>query len=134
MSAFYKNDDIGKLILRLMVGAFMLFHGAAKLINLDTLNYIKRQLTGIGLPELLAYGVYVGEIAAPLMIMFGMYARFGGFIVVINMIFAIVLVHIHELFALTQHGGWALELQGFYLLGGLVILMLGSGKYAFKPD
>jgi putative oxidoreductase len=33
-----------------------------------------------------------------------------------------------------EHGGWALELQGFYLLGGLVVAMFGSGKLAFRPD
>ena len=134
MGAFYKNDDVGKLVIRLMVGIFMLFHGVAKLTNLGSLGFIKGQLDGFSLPELIAYGVYVGEIAAPLMIIFGMYSRFGGFLIVVNMLFAIGLVHMHELFTLTNHGGWAMELQGFYLLGGLAILLLGSGKYAFRPD
>ncbi len=134
MSALYKNDDIGKLILRLMVGGFMLFHGVAKLIDLGSLAFIKGQLASFGWPELIAYGVYIGEIVAPLMIIFGLYARFGGFLIVVNMIIAIILVHAHELFSLTNHGGWALELQGFYLFGALAILLLGSGKYAFRPD
>ena len=134
MSAIYNNDDVGKLLLRLMVGIFMLFHGVAKLTNLGSLQFIKGQLASFGWPELIAYGVYIGEIVAPLMIIFGMYSRFGSFIVVVNMVIAIVLVHSHELFSLTNHGGWALELQGFYLFGALVILILGSGKYAFKSD
>ncbi|CAA6813055.1 MAG: Unknown protein, partial [uncultured Sulfurovum sp.] len=29
----FKNDDLGKLILRLMIGGLMLFHGVAKLQN-----------------------------------------------------------------------------------------------------
>ena len=134
MGAFYENDDVGKLVIRLTVGVLMLFHGVAKLIDLSSLQFIKGQLGSFSLPELIAYGVYIGEIAAPFMIIFGMYSRFGGLLIVVNMLFAIVLVHGHELFALTNHGGWALELQGFYLLGGLAILLLGSGKYAFRPD
>ena len=51
-----------------------------------------------------------------------------------NMVFAIVLVHTGELFMLTQHGGWALELQGLYLFGALAILFLGSGSMALKRD
>ena len=51
-----------------------------------------------------------------------------------NMLFAILLVHTGDILALTEHGGWRLELQGFYLFGALAIVFLGSGKYAIKPD
>jgi len=50
------------------------------------------------------------------------------------MIFAVVLAHTGDIFSLTQHGGWALELQAFYLLGGISVALLGSGKFAIKPD
>ncbi|CAA6806270.1 MAG: Unknown protein, partial [uncultured Sulfurovum sp.] len=30
---FFNNDDLGKLILRLMIGGLMLFHGISKLQN-----------------------------------------------------------------------------------------------------
>jgi putative oxidoreductase len=82
----------------------------------------------------MAYGVYAGEIIAPLMVLAGFYARIGGLIIVVNMIFAILLAHAGDVFSLTQHGGWALELQAFYLLGGLAVVLLGSGKFAVKPD
>ena len=39
-----------------------------------------------------------------------------------------------ELFTFSQSGGWALELQGFFLFCGLAVLFLGSGKIAVKPD
>jgi len=38
------------------------------------------------------------------------------------------------LLAITKTGGWALELQGFYLFMGLALFFLGSGKIAVKPD
>ena len=130
----FHNDALGKLLLRLTVAVLMLFHGLAKIIHPGSLEFIGSSLSGIGLPAALAYGVYVGEVVAPLMLISGFHARIGGLIIVVNMLFAIFLAHTGEMFSLTQHGGWAIELQVFYLLGGLAIMLLGSGKFAFKPD
>ena len=91
-------------------------------------------LTAAGLPTYVAYGVFIGEVLAPILIIFGIYSRIGGLIVVINMIFAVLLAHSTQLLTLSKTGGWALELQGFYLLTGLVLFFLGSGKIAIKPD
>ncbi len=129
-----QNDALGKLILRLTLGALMLFHGVAKALNPGSLEFIGKQLTNINLPHMLAYGVYLGEIIAPLMIILGIFSRIGGLLVAGTMIFAIVLVHSNELFSLTEHGGLALELQLFYLLMGLAVFLLGSGRIAVKPD
>ena len=51
------------------------------------------------------------------MIIVGLYSRIGGLLIAINMLFAIALVHTGDLLALTDHGGWRLELQAFYLFG-----------------
>ena len=134
MVELLRNDALGKLVLRLTVGILMLFHGVSKVLHPGTLDFIGGALTGAGLPAVLAYGVYLGEIIAPLMIILGVQARLGGLIVVINMVFAIMLVHTGDLFSLTEHGGWRLELQGFYLFCGLAIMFLGSGRMAIKPD
>ncbi len=134
MYDFLKNDNFGKLILRLTVGSLMLFHGVAKISHIGTLEFIKGQLANFSIPSIIAYGVFAGEIVAPIMIIFGIYARLGGLIVVINMVFAVVLVHVNDLFSLSEHGGWRLELQAFYLFCGLAVLFLGSGRFAFKPD
>lgn len=112
----------------------MLFHGVAKLLHPGSLEFIGNQLAGIGLPTLIAYGVYLGEVVAPLMIILGVYTRLGGLIIVINMVFAIMLAHTGDVFSLTDHGGWRLELQGFYLFCGLAVMFLGSGKLALRPD
>lgn len=47
---------------------------------------------------------------------------------------AIVLVHPDAIFSLSKHGGLTLELQVFYLVGGILVAMFGSGKIALKPD
>lgn len=130
----FQNDAMGKLLLRLTVAVLMLFHGVAKILHPGSLGFIESSLSGIGMPSAIAYGVYVGELIAPLMILIGFHARIGGLLVVVNMIFAIILAHTGDIFGLTQHGGWALELQAFYLFGGLAIALLGSGKFAIRPD
>jgi putative oxidoreductase len=128
------NDALGKLLLRLTVGVLMLFHGVDKILNPGSVDTIGGVLSGAGLPSFLAYGVYIGEVIAPIMVILGVYCRYGAMLIVINMLFAIVLMHSGDIFALTEHGGWRLELQGLYLFGALAIMFLGSGRQAIKPD
>lgn len=128
----HHQEAVAKLILRLTVGILMLLHGADKIINPGTLEFIGQNLSDIGLSPLIAYAVYLGEVLAPLMIIFGYYARVGALLVVINMVFAILLIHSGQLLQLTSHGGWQLELQGLYLFGALAIMLLGSGRYAIR--
>ncbi len=128
------SPDVGKLILRLTVGVLMLFHGVAKIINPESLGFISGLLTANGLPEFLVYAVFIGEIIAPLMLIVGYQARIGGLLIVINMLFALFLAHTGEFFSLTEHGGYAIELQLFYLLSALAVVFLGSGKLAVKQD
>ena len=124
------TDDTGKLLLRLMLGGFMLFHGYAKITK--GVSGIETSLVTMGLPAWVAYGVYIGEVFAPLLIIVGYYARVGGASIAINMIFAITLSHSKQLLDLGKSGGWALELQGFFLLTGLVILLIGPGRFAIN--
>ena len=134
MRWLFHNDALGKLVLRLTVGILMLFHGAAKIMHPGTVDYIGGVLSNAGLPSFLAYGVYLGEVIAPLMLILGIYSRYAAMIVVVNMLFAIGLMHNGEIFLLTEQGGWRLELQGFYLFGAIAIMFLGSGSQAVKPD
>ena len=134
MNELLHNDALGKLILRLTVGILMLFHGVDKIMNPGSVDYIGGVLSGAGLPSFLAYGLYIGEVIAPIMVIAGVYCRYGAVLIVINMLFAIFLMHTGDIFALTEHGGWRLELQGFYLFGALAIMFLGSGRQAIRPD
>ncbi len=124
------NDDIGKLVLRLTLGILMLFHGIAKLRY--GVSGIEGMVTSHGLPGFLAYGVFVGEVLAPLLVIFGFYARIGGLIIAVNMVVAIALAHGSQLFDIGKSGGWALELQGFFLLTALAVALLGPGKFGIN--
>jgi putative oxidoreductase len=127
-------DDAGRLLLRCTLGVLMLFHGFAKLGDGASLRWIGSRLSDAGLPEILSYGVFLGEIVAPLMVLAGVYARIGGLVVAGNMVFAILLVHGAEVLALNETGGYALELQALFLFTGLAVALLGSGRFAVKPD
>lgn len=134
MLEFCKSDAAGKLVLRLTVGVLILFHGISKLMHGGSIGFITTALAGYGLPGFIAYGVFVGEVIAPLMLIAGVFARLGGLLIVINMLFALGLMHLGQLFSVGQHGGYQLELQMFYLFGGLAVFFLGSGRFAYKPD
>ena len=134
MSLNVLDVDTGKLIVRLSVGGLMLFHGVAKIMHPGSLDFIGGMLSGYGLPAVLAYGVYIGEVVAPLMVIVGFKARVGGLIMVANMLFALLLAHTGDFFSLSEHGGWMVELQMFYLLSALAVVFLGSGSQALKPD
>ncbi|GGC67026.1 DoxX family protein [Marinobacter halophilus] len=125
-----ENADLGKLIVRLTLGGLLLFHGIAKLLN--GVGFIEGQLASHGLPTILAYGVYIGEVIAPLMVLLGYQTRIGALIIIFNMIVAIALVHGHQLLTLSSNGGWALELQGFFLFIAFALLFLGPGRYKLK--
>jgi putative oxidoreductase len=129
-----QSDDTGKLILRLTVGALMLLHGIAKATNPEGVAGISGMLVKHGLPGFIAYGAYIGEILAPLMVILGIFTRIGGLLIVANMLFAIGLAHAHQILTMGKMGGWALELQGFYLFCGIALYFLGSGRFAVKPD
>ncbi|TNE74554.1 MAG: DoxX family protein [Gammaproteobacteria bacterium] len=125
-----ENADLGKLIIRLTLGGLMLFHGIAKLLN--GIGFIEGQLAGHGLPAFLAYGVFIGELIAPLMVILGYQTRIGALLIVFNMLVAIALVHTHQLLSLGGSGGWALELQGFFLFTAVAVIFLGPGRYKLK--
>ena len=122
------SPDIAKLLLRLSVGILMLFHGIHKIIH--GVGGIKSMLAKAGMPEFLAYGVYVGELIVPLFIIIGLYARVASLVLAFNMFVAILLAYGGSLFALGKHGGLLIELPLFYLLLSFVIFFLGSGKYS----
>src|SRR3546814_10320406 len=89
-------------------------------------------LVSYGLPGFVAYGALIGEVLAPLMLLFGFYARIGAIIVAINMLFAFGLAHMGQLGQLNDQGGWALELQGMFLFTAIAIALIGPGRYAIN--
>jgi putative oxidoreductase len=124
------NESVGKLILRLTLGILILFHGVSKLMH--GVGGMSGMVTGAGLPAFVTYGVYVGEVIAPILVLLGWYSRVGAALIAVNMLFAISLVHRPELFTLAKSGGWALELQGMYLFTAVALAIMGPGRYSIN--
>ena len=123
----FNNSDIAKLMLRLSVGGLMLFHGIHKVIH--GIDGIKSMLVKSGLPEIFAYGVYVGELIAPIFIILGLYARVASSVLAFNMFIAIFLAYGFS-FSLSKHGGLAMESPLLFLIMSVTIALLGSGRYS----
>jgi putative oxidoreductase len=122
------NQDLGKLLLRFALGGLILLHGIAKLKG--GISGVEGMVVAAGMPKFLAYGVYVGEVLAPLAVIMGLYARIGALIVAVNMLFALALAHTAELLKLNGAGGWAIELQVLFIATALAIALIGPGRYA----
>jgi putative oxidoreductase len=124
------QNDMARLLLRVTLGVLILLHGIAKLQ--DGVGGIEGMLAARGLPAQLAYAVFIGEVLAPLMLIFGFYARIGAVLVAINMVVAILLVHMGQLASLNEQGGWAIELQAIYLVSAIALALSGPGRYGIN--
>ncbi|MBI1330596.1 MAG: DoxX family membrane protein [Alphaproteobacteria bacterium] len=124
------QDDLGKLVLRVTLAVLLLFHGTNKILT--GLDGVMGLLGNAGLPAWLAYGAYVGEVLAPILVLLGVFSRIGGALIAINMIVALGLAHLGMLLSVGQSGGYAIELQLFYLFGGVAVLLLGSGRFGLN--
>ena len=122
------RDDAGRLLLRVVLGLLILLHGIAKLKGGP--DYIVGTVVKAGLPAVFGYFVYVGEVLAPLLLIAGLWTRAAAAIVAINMVVAVLLVHMNQLFTLSKTGGWALELQGMFFFTAVAVALLGAGRYS----
>jgi len=122
------RDDLAKLLLRVSIAGLMLLHGIAKLIK--GVGGIENLLASKGLPTFFAYGVHLGELVAPVLMMAGIFTRPAALVFVINMIIAVALAHPGDVFALSKTGGWKVELQALYVFGALAVALLGPGRFS----
>ncbi len=126
------QQNIGLLILRLSIGGLMLLRGYDYLIH--GVTSIASLFKKTGIPEIMAYSVYLGELIAPLLLIIGYRTRLASLFIAATMIVAILLAHPNEIFKLGAYGSWALEINGLYLFGSLSILLLGGGKLALSSS
>jgi len=128
MGAKIDLEDTGKLLLRVTLGATLLLHGINKLAH--GIAGIQSNLAGRGIPEFFGYGVYVGEVVAPVMMIAGFKTRIAAAVFAFNMVVATLLAHSGDILALGGSGGWKVELQMLYLFGAVAVALLGAGRYS----
>jgi putative oxidoreductase len=123
-----RSDDLGKLLLRLAVGGLLLPHGIAKLQH--GIAWMGPLLAANGIPGFVAYGAYVGEVVAPILILLGVLTRPAGMIVAFHFCMAIYLTARDKFLTFGDTGGLHSELEMFFILGGLAIFFLGAGRFS----
>ena len=125
-----KNDDLGKLFLRIAVALIIVFHGWFKLTH--GVGWIESMLGGMGF---LAYYTYLAELVAPLLILIGFRTRLAALLIVVDMIAALLMVLHGAIFSIKQMGGgWSIEIEAMLLLCSLALIFTGSGKYALSSS
>jgi putative oxidoreductase len=125
-------EDLGKLILRCAIGVLLLLHGIAKFRSGNA--FVEQQVAEAGLPGILAYGAYAAEIVAPILLILGIFTRPAGLVIAFELAMAIILVRSADIAKIGGGGGWAIEVEMLFLLGGLAIACLGAGRLALgKP-
>ncbi|MFC5519397.1 DoxX family protein [Polaromonas jejuensis] len=109
------------LLLRCYLAIATLLHGISKLQH--GIGGIENMVVAHGLPAFFAYGVLVGEIVAPLMLLVGYWVTPAALLIAVNMVVAIWLAHTGQIFSLSKSGGWQIELQAFFLVSALTVAM-----------
>jgi putative oxidoreductase len=126
-----KNDDcacykdLGILLIRLVLGAVFIYHGWAKVGNIDgTLAFFSQ----IGLGNiLLVYLAAYGELIGGILLVLGLWTRYITPVLVIIMAVAIQTVHLKNGFDIMQ-GGYEYALT--LLVVSAAVGMIGAGKYS----
>ncbi|WP_281632288.1 DoxX family protein [Flavobacterium luteolum] len=121
-----KNTDLGLLLLRLSTGGLMLFHGVSKLIH--GISFLVDNMGAFG------YAVYIGEVLAPIAILLGFRTRIAAVLLAITCVVAVATAHAQDIFTISDHGGYALELLMLYLFGALALFFTGAGKFAVSKN
>ncbi len=123
-----KSDDAGKLVLRLLVGGLLILHGFHKILTGP--DAVAGMIASLHLPHFFAWGVYLGEVVAPALVILGVYTRIAGWVILANMVVAVLATRGIHIFYLNAYGGLGLELEFFYGLGGLAIALMGAGRFS----
>lgn len=125
------HEDFGRLLLRLTVGGLMLFHGLHKLIG--GIDGIAGMLVAKGLPGFIAYGVLVGEVICPALIILGILVRPAALVLAFTMVVAWLMVGIGNTAMLDKTGAWAIESLVYFFVAALALAFLGAGRYSLAP-
>lgn len=115
-------QNLGLLILRVGLSAFMLTHGVSKFQRLFAEEIKFADPLGIGTTPSLILVVF-GEFITPVLIIIGLRTRLAAFFPLATMFVAAFMVHGDDPFAKK-------EKALLYLLGYVVVILCGPGKFA----
>jgi putative oxidoreductase len=120
------NTDLALLILRVVVGIIMIYHGWPKLTDLGgTIE----GFTGMGIPAPAVAAIFatVAEVVGGLLLLIGALTDIAGLMFAIDMLGAITFVHAKNGFSAAKGG---VEFPLALLAIALAVALAGPGRYA----
>jgi putative oxidoreductase len=120
------NLDLALLVLRLALAIVLLYHGIPKLLNFSG-TVAAFQSMGLPAPLVIVGFAVIAEVGGGLLLLFGVAVDVAGILVVIDMLGAILLVHLPKGFDFAK-GGW--EHPFTVLCMALAVALGGAGGYA----
>jgi putative oxidoreductase len=124
------NRDAALLILRVVLGVIMIYHGWPKVTGLGGVIEGFTQM-GVPLPAVAAVFATVAEFGGGLLMLIGAFTDIAGLLFAADMLGAIILVHAKNGFAVDKGGvEWPLAL----LAMALAIALAGPGRYAAQRE
>jgi putative oxidoreductase len=113
----------GALLLRLVLGSSMAFHGYVKVVPHGALGHFAHYVATLGLPAWLGYVSAFTEFVGGIFLILGLFTRLSAAFVAINMLVAFATVGIHQAFGIYN-----------YILAlaviALMLLFYGAGELA----
>ena len=106
MSLLDRLQPLGLAVLRLVLGAIMIAHGWPKIAG--HLHGVMNMLGHLGIPQWMAYLVVTAEFGGGILVILGLLTRIAAFAILIDMLVAILKVHLHN--GLTGQGGFEFPL------------------------
>lgn len=129
------DEDVGMLIVRVVLGLVIFPHGAQKLLGwfggngfAGTMNFFTSQL---GLPAVVALLVILAESFGAIALISGFLGRVGAFGILCVMLGAIFMIHLQNGFFMNWYGNQQGEGYEYHLLAigmALAVLIKGSGS------
>ena len=120
------NTDLALLILRVVLGIVMIYHGWPKLTNLGgTIE----GFTGMGIPLPVVAAIFatVAEVLGGMLMLVGAFTDIAGLMFAIDMLGAIIFVHAKNGFSAAKGG---IEFPLLLLAVALAMALAGPGRYA----
>ena len=116
-------QSYGPLVLRLVLGAAMAYHGYQKVVPHGALVHHEQFVRTLGLPGWLGIVSAWTEFAGGILLVLGLLTRFAAFMVAGNMLVALVKVNLHHGYAGAEY-----SLALFAMAVALVVM--GGGALA----
>jgi putative oxidoreductase len=122
----------GAFLLRLVLGAAMIYHGYNKVIPAGgfhggnafaAIEHHSRYVASLGLPYWLGIVSALTEFVGGILVLLGLFTRFAAFLIAMNMLVAVVMVNRH-------HGYGGSEYSLALLVIALMLFFYGAGVCA----